>query len=59
MHRPPVGGISGSAKTGSQSLVLAGGYEDDHDEGDEFSYTGAGGRDLSGNKVEIIIIGAF
>jgi E3 ubiquitin-protein ligase UHRF1 len=28
----------------------AGGYEDDRDEGDWLLYTGAGGRDLSGNK---------
>jgi len=30
--------------------VLSGGYEDDVDNGDEFLYTGSGGRDLSGNK---------
>jgi E3 ubiquitin-protein ligase UHRF1 len=29
---------------------LAGGYEDDTDDGMEFIYTGSGGRDLSGNK---------
>lgn len=28
----------------------AGGYEDDKDEGEWLLYTGAGGRDLSGNK---------
>ena len=50
VHRPPVGGIAGTAKDGCQSLVLAGGYEDDVDRGDEFTYTGSGGRDLSGNK---------
>jgi len=50
IHRPPVGGIAGSAKIGCPSLVLSGGYEDDVDNGDEFYYTGAGGRDLSGNK---------
>ena len=50
VHRPPVAGISGKAKEGSQSIVLAGGYEDDEDNGDTFFYTGAGGRDLSGNK---------
>jgi hypothetical protein len=33
-----------------QSVVLSGGYEDDHDEGEWFLYTGSGGRDLSGNK---------
>jgi len=50
IHRPPVGGIAGSAKIGCPSIVLAGGYEDDVDDGDEFTYTGSGGRDLSGNK---------
>ncbi|XP_018419560.1 PREDICTED: E3 ubiquitin-protein ligase UHRF2 [Nanorana parkeri] len=32
------------------ALVLAGGFEDEVDRGDEFTYTGSGGRDLSGNK---------
>ena len=50
VHRPPVAGISGQSKIGCQSIVLAGGYEDDEDHGDWFYYTGAGGRDLSGNK---------
>jgi len=50
IHRPPVGGIAGTAKFGCQSLVLAGGYEDDVDDGEYFTYTGSGGRDLSGNK---------
>jgi len=50
VHRPPVGGIAGTAKEGCQSIVLAGGYEDDEDNGDSFTYTGSGGRDLSGNK---------
>ena len=50
VHRPPVAGISGRAEEGCQSIVLAGGYEDDEDNGDFFTYTGSGGRDLSGNK---------
>ena len=50
VHRPPVAGISGMAKEECQSIVLAGGYEDDEDNGDTFTYTGSGGRDLSGNK---------
>jgi E3 ubiquitin-protein ligase UHRF1 len=50
IHRPPVGGIAGRAQEGCQSIVLAGGYEDDTDDGFEFIYTGSGGRDLSGNK---------
>jgi len=55
IHRPPVAGISGTAKghmdkRGCQSIVISGGYEDDIDSGDSFLYTGSGGRDLSGNK---------
>jgi hypothetical protein len=30
------------------SIVLSGGYEDDVDNGDEFTYTGSGGRELKG-----------
>uniref|UniRef100_A0A8C5LWM4 E3 ubiquitin-protein ligase UHRF n=1 Tax=Leptobrachium leishanense TaxID=445787 RepID=A0A8C5LWM4_9ANUR len=50
VHRPHVAGIHGRSNDGSYSLVLAGGYEDDVDHGNEFTYTGSGGRDLSGNK---------
>ncbi|XP_050407733.2 E3 ubiquitin-protein ligase UHRF1-like [Patella vulgata] len=50
VHRPHVAGIHGREDEGSYSIVLSGGYEDDHDGGDEFTYTGSGGRDLSGNK---------
>lgn len=48
MHRPHVGGIHGREKDCAYSIVLSGGYEDDIDNGDEFMYTGSGGRDLSG-----------
>lgn len=34
----------------TQFCWLSGGYEDDVDYGNEFTYTGSGGRDLSGNK---------
>uniref|UniRef100_A0A8C6T2D2 E3 ubiquitin-protein ligase UHRF n=1 Tax=Neogobius melanostomus TaxID=47308 RepID=A0A8C6T2D2_9GOBI len=50
VHRPHVAGIHGRSNDGAFSLVLAGGYEDDVDDGNEFTYTGSGGRDLSGNK---------
>ena len=43
-------GIHGRESEGSYSIVLSGGYEDDEDNGDEFTYSGSGGRDLSGNK---------
>ena len=46
VHPPPVAGISGSQKRGCESLVLAGGYEDDVDRGFEFTYTGSGGRGM-------------
>jgi len=47
VHRPPMAGISGTPKIGSQSIVLSGGYKDDVDEGDSFIYSGAGGRESS------------
>ncbi|KAJ8915761.1 hypothetical protein NQ315_004573 [Exocentrus adspersus] len=50
VHRPHVAGIHGRETDGAYSLVLSGGYEDDIDNGEEFYYTGSGGRDLSGNK---------
>ncbi|XP_048006035.1 E3 ubiquitin-protein ligase UHRF1-like [Leguminivora glycinivorella] len=50
VHRPPVSGIHGRDEEGAYSIVLSGGYEDDVDHGYEFTYTGSGGRDLSGNK---------
>ncbi|XP_074640769.1 E3 ubiquitin-protein ligase UHRF1-like [Tubulanus polymorphus] len=50
VHRPHVAGIHGREEDGAYSIVLSGGYEDDHDDGEEFTYTGSGGRDLSGNK---------
>ena len=34
----------------SINAIIQGGYEDDEDRGETFTYTGAGGRDLSGNK---------
>ncbi|XP_017888057.1 E3 ubiquitin-protein ligase UHRF1-like [Ceratina calcarata] len=50
VHRPPVSGIHGRESDCAYSIVLSGGYEDDVDNGEEFIYTGSGGRDLSGNK---------
>jgi len=50
VHRPHVAGIAGREIEGAFSIVLSGGYEDDLDHGEEFYYTGSGGRDLSGNK---------
>ncbi|KAG0165534.1 ubiquitin-like with PHD and RING finger domains 2 [Apophysomyces sp. BC1034] len=50
IHRMSVGGIAGAAGTGAVSIVMSKGYEDDNDNGNEFFYTGSGGRDLTGNK---------
>ncbi|CAG8451315.1 6703_t:CDS:2 [Ambispora leptoticha] len=50
VHRPHVAGIAGTSQTGAVSIVLGGGYPEDEDNGEEFTYTGSGGRDLSGNK---------
>ena len=50
VHREHVAGIHGRASEGAYSIVLSGGYKDDVDEGEEFTYSGSGGKDLSGNK---------
>jgi len=49
VHRPTVAGIHGS-ENGAYSIALSGGYEDDVDLGECFTYTGEGGRDLKGTK---------
>lgn len=46
VHRPLVAGICGRGRAGANSVVLAGGYEDTEDFGEEILYTGHGGRDL-------------
>ncbi|CAD1479244.1 unnamed protein product, partial [Heterotrigona itama] len=50
VHRPHIAGIHGRSSQCAYSIVLSGGYEGNIDNGDEFIYTGSGGRDLSGNK---------
>ncbi len=50
VHRPHVAGIHGREDDSTYSIVLSGGYDDDQDNGEEFTYSGSGGRDLSGNK---------
>jgi putative restriction endonuclease len=52
IHRQRIAGISYVAKTGADSIVVSGGYEDDQDFGDEIIYTGQGGRDDSGKQIE-------
>ena len=50
VHRHSIAGIHGRQNEGVYSIVISGGYKDDYDEGEEFVYSGCGGRDLSGNK---------
>jgi len=50
VHRPTVAGIHGNESVGCFSIALSGGYEDDIDLGESFTYTGSGGRDLKGTK---------
>ncbi|KAH7100242.1 PUA-like domain-containing protein [Auriculariales sp. MPI-PUGE-AT-0066] len=47
IHAPFVAGIAAGPQ-GAYSVALSGGYEDDVDLGDAFTYTGSGGRDLKG-----------
>ena len=49
VHRPTVAGIHGG-DAGCYSIALSGGYEDDLDLGESFTFTGEGGRDLKGTK---------
>lgn len=50
VHAPVVAGISGNEHVGCWSVALSGGYPEDVDLGSSFSYTGSGGRDLTGTK---------
>ncbi|CAG8596414.1 4660_t:CDS:2 [Ambispora leptoticha] len=50
VHAPTVAGISGNQQEGAYSIALSGGYEDDVDWGEGFTYTGSGGRDLKGTR---------
>lgn len=50
VHREMQAGICGRAATGAESIVLAGGYTDDTDRGDEIVYAGAGGRDAENKR---------
>ncbi|KAL7413436.1 PUA-like domain-containing protein, partial [Mrakia frigida] len=47
---PPSSGIFGNAQAGCWSIALSGGWADDVDNGDVFTYTGSGGTLLSGTK---------
>ncbi|KAI0639377.1 hypothetical protein C8Q77DRAFT_1044898 [Trametes polyzona] len=49
IHAPWVAGISPGPQ-GAYSVALSGGYEDDVDLGEAFTFTGSGGRDLKGTK---------
>jgi putative restriction endonuclease len=50
VHRPRIAGISGRGREGADSVVLAGGYENTQDFGNEILYTGHGGRDSKTGK---------
>ena len=45
LHGSLQAGISGNPKTGSDAIVVSGGYIDDLDLGEAIIYTGQGGRD--------------
>lgn len=42
VDRPTVAGIHGNESVGCYSIALSGGYEDDIDLGESFTYTGSG-----------------
>lgn len=46
MHPPTVAGIYWHTTDGCYSVAVSAGYPEDLDEGDRFTYTGSGGREL-------------
>ncbi len=50
VHRPLQAGISGTKSDGADSIVVSGGYGDDHDYGDYILYTGHGGKDPNSSR---------
>ncbi|KAF8896567.1 PUA-like domain-containing protein [Infundibulicybe gibba] len=52
VHAPLQGGIHGNMTDGAFSVVLSGGYEDDEDHGETITYTGQGGRNTKGDKMD-------
>ena len=51
LHRTIQAGIDGNPNIGTGAIVLSGGYEDDHDEGDLIIYTGAGGQNENNKQI--------
>ena len=50
LHCPRRAGISGTGPLGADSIIPAGMYEDDIDNGDHIAYAGHGGRDQKTGK---------
>jgi len=50
IHRPPMAGIHGSVSEGAISIVLSHAYEEDKDFGNNFLYSGCGGRGSNSAK---------
>ena len=56
--RPTVAGIHGGPD-GAYSIALSGGYDDNLDLGDGFTYTGEGGRDLKGTRTNPKVLKSY
>ena len=56
--RPTVAGIHGGPD-GAYSIALSGGYDDNVDLGDGFTYTGEGGRDLKGTRTNPKVLESY
>lgn len=50
VHLPIVAGIHGRENEGAYSIVLSGVYADDQDNGEEFYYSGCGGKEKDPKK---------
>ena len=53
VHRPLMAGICGSGSDGAESIVLSGGYAEDEDYGTLIIYTGHGGQQAPGSRIQI------
>ncbi|KAH8094514.1 PUA-like domain-containing protein [Cristinia sonorae] len=57
VHPGIISGIYGPSAHGAYSIVLSGGYEDDVDLGETFTYTGSGGRQKTSREGKAIRMG--
>lgn len=53
VHLPTMAGIFGDPKKGAYSIAVSGGYEDNVDQGESFTFTGEGGKIVDKRKKRV------